>query len=288
MKLKTTGKYYIEKRVGKKVIEKGYAAREIKMMTQCWGHPNIVRIKSFDLDYHQYGYGSIFMQRCELGSLDGLIHQFSRRNEQLADEGLMWKVFWDMSLALAHLITGTDPKASRIRACQGKTIHTVKGANKLAHMDLKPGNIFLTREDWLGADKTHFPTCVLGDFGCGKSEAEIVAGRSSLTEMSGHTEDFRPPEYPSWHENGDIYMLGLTIHCLGRMRNRPDIKNYPSLHPWYKDETLRYLVRKCLSVNPVHRPTANDLPAMVWAGYLAWRKGRRDDGALLPEWALQQ
>jgi hypothetical protein len=43
------------------------------------------------------------MQYCELGSLDGLISRISKRAERLPDEDFLWKVFWDMSLALAFL-----------------------------------------------------------------------------------------------------------------------------------------------------------------------------------------
>lgn len=285
VKLKTTGKNYIEKRIGQTAIKSGYGEREVRMMLQCWGHPNIIRIKSHDMDYKMLGYGSIFMQSCELGSLDGLIRRYAAKEERLVDEGCLWKVFWDTSLALSHLVTGADPKDARKRALVGKTIHAIQGWKTIAHMDIKPGNIFLTDEDSLGADKTHFPTHVLGDFGCSKSKSDVLAGRASRTRISGETPGFAPPE-PTWNERGDIYALGVTIHCLGQMSNRPDLKHHHPLSPRYKDENLRKLIKQCIKTNPHDRPSSNDLPALVWQGYVSWRKKRGNDGAKLQKWAL--
>jgi hypothetical protein len=81
----------------------GYAKREVDAMNLCQDHPYIIQLKAFDLDYSKLYYGSIYMQYCELDSLDGLISRISKRGERLPDEDFLWKVFWDMSLALAFL-----------------------------------------------------------------------------------------------------------------------------------------------------------------------------------------
>jgi hypothetical protein len=118
--LKSTGKKYIEKRVDKKAINDGYGDREVRLITQCWGHPDTIRLKASDLDYKILGYGSIFMQNCELGSLDGLINKYVAHKERLPDEGFLWEVFWDMSLAMNYLLTGTDVKTARNPAVEGE------------------------------------------------------------------------------------------------------------------------------------------------------------------------
>jgi serine/threonine protein kinase len=286
VKLKSTNKPYIEKRVGTTDIKAGYALREIRIMIQCWGHPNIVRIKSHDLNYSTLGNGSIFMQNCELGSLDGLIRRYSAARERLPDEGLLWDVFWEMSLALNFLLTGTHIKTARERAGAGKVISTVSGWNPITHMDIKPANIFMTNEESFGANRTPFPTMVLGDFGCSKSTSDIVAGVARLHRLSGETPEFAPPESPSWNDRGDVYMLGLTIHCLGRMSNLPDVVGHYELSPRYGDENLRKLIKRCIKTDSRERPSAYELPAIVYSGYKAWRNTQGNGVARLPRWAL--
>jgi hypothetical protein len=122
----------------------------------------------------------------------------------------------------------------------------------------------MTNEDSLGTDKTPFPTLILGDFGCSKSYKGIVSGKSRKYMHNGETPAFAPPESPKWNERGDIYMLGLTIHCLGQMRGGPDLKIHFPLSPRYKDENSRKLIEQCTKTDPQDRPKANDLPAMVY------------------------
>lgn len=166
---KPTGEKYIEKRVDKKAINDGYVEREGRLMAQCWFHPNTIRLKASDLNYKALGYCSIFTQNCELGSLDGLLHRYAAHKERLPDEGFLWKVFWDMSLAINYFLTDTDVRTARIRAAEGKTVSAVKDWNPIAQLDIKPAKFFMTNEDSLGADKTAFPTLIMGDFACSKS-----------------------------------------------------------------------------------------------------------------------
>ncbi|KAF2823868.1 hypothetical protein CC86DRAFT_468861 [Ophiobolus disseminans] len=67
-------------------------------------HPNIVHMVGYDrTDSSKLGYASIFMQHCELGSVAGIMKQYAKRHETLADEAFLWKVFWDTSLSLCSL-----------------------------------------------------------------------------------------------------------------------------------------------------------------------------------------
>jgi len=183
--LKSTGKKYIEKRVDIAAIQSGYGERQVKIMYQCWGHPNKFRNKASDLDYRRLGYGSIFMQNCELGSLDGLIKRYAAHKERFPDEGFLWKVFWDVSLAVNYLLTGADVKTARKCATERKPVPGVRGWNPIAHMNIKPANIFMSNEDYLGADKTLFPLLILGDFGCSKTYLDIINGKAAKDTHSG-------------------------------------------------------------------------------------------------------
>ncbi|KAF1967278.1 hypothetical protein BU23DRAFT_559484 [Bimuria novae-zelandiae CBS 107.79] len=68
-------KLNIEKRVSRADIRSGHAHREARAMLQC-SHPHIIQTHGASLDATAYGYGSIFMEHCALGSLDELISRF--------------------------------------------------------------------------------------------------------------------------------------------------------------------------------------------------------------------
>jgi serine/threonine protein kinase len=285
---KNNGKMYIEKRVGKKAVRRGYAGRELRAMLQCAGHPNVVQIRAYDLDYSRLGYGSLFMQHCKLGSLDNMIKRFSYRNLYLPDEGFLWKVFFDASLAFCYLWTGRSAATAHQRAKEFKSVDAHPDWNRIAHRDVKPGNLFLTSSD--RDNNGHYPTIVLGDFGLCTTDEDVRKGRASVDTNSGYTPGFKVPEHPHYSDRSDVYQLALTINCLARMSGTPDVghKNgdsYP-LPRWCKDRGLRELLVDCLHTDPKHRPWPNDLPAMVWKGYTTWRKSRRDDEARLPSWAF--
>jgi hypothetical protein len=131
VKHRYTNKEYIEKRVAPIAGMAEYAFREMRAMVQCEGHPHIVSIFAHDLSGP---YGSLFMQQCELGSLDSLILRFVDRRARLPDEGFLWKVFWDMSLAVCYLWSGHDYADTRRRAMNGKRVKAnVEGWNIIIH-----------------------------------------------------------------------------------------------------------------------------------------------------------
>jgi serine/threonine protein kinase len=285
---KYSGKIYIEKRVDKQSITRGYAGRELRAMLQCRSHPNIVQIRAHDFDYSRVRYGSFFMQHCELGSLDDVIERFASRNARLPDEGFLWKVFFDASLAFCHLWTGRSATTTRQRADEFVSVNAHADWNPIVHRDVKPGNFFITSRE--RDDNSRYPTIVLGDFGLCTTAEDVRTGRASLHTNSGYTPEFTVPEHPQYSKRSDIYQLALTIHCLAHMSMTPDMGHRNSdSHPlprWCRDRGLRDLVSKCLHPDPTERPSPNDLPAMVLKAYRAWRLSRWDDGARLPSWAF--
>ena len=95
-------KVYIEKRLS----FSGYAQREIQAMRLCPKHPHLVSI--FASDQRTPSTISIYMQHCELGSLDALIMRYNQRSARLQDEGFIFRVFWHLALAVCYLWTGHD------------------------------------------------------------------------------------------------------------------------------------------------------------------------------------
>jgi hypothetical protein len=117
-----------------------------------------------------------------------------------------------------------------------------------------------------------------------------VAGRANAQFQSGLTPCFAPLESPKYHPRSDVYMLGLTIHCLTAMSNILNqniaFRDAHPLNGLFNDELLKQVVRDCLIHNPNERGGQRDLPRRVWFAYSKWRKNRKDDGEKLPDWAF--
>ncbi|KAF2024283.1 kinase-like protein, partial [Setomelanomma holmii] len=268
---KKTGKLFIEKRIGLRFVENGHAKREVKAMKACCSYTHVIRIEAYDLDASRLGYASVFMQHCELGCLDTLITRYSSRGLRLADEGFLWKVFWDCSLALAQMWTGADAETIRQRARKDKFTKEVIPAKRVVHRDLKPSNIFLTWQDPFDVERCPYPTSVIGDFGCSVMPEDVFAGKAHMYQHSGCTPAFMPPEAEwKWCSRGDIYQLGLSIHCLARMDPDPKLRRRDILPGMYKHDGLRKLLTMCCQYDPDNRPVAGELPALVYRGYCAW------------------
>jgi serine/threonine protein kinase len=290
VKSKRSGNVYIEKRISQQHVQDEYATREKDALRQCGDHPNIVSLICYDFDCSILGYGSIYMEQYELGSLDGLITRYSQHGKLLDDEGFLYKVLWDVGHALNYLIIGTDNATARRLVIEGKEILRCAGWNRIVHRNLKPGNMFLTWKNPAGYDKVNYPTVVLVDFGCNATDADAVAGHANAQFQSGLTPSFAPPESPKYHLRTDIYMLGLTIHCLTVMSNVPHqniaFRDAYPMGGLFNDELLEQVVRDCLIHDPDKRGGQRDLPRRVWFAYLKWRKYRKDDGKKLPDWAF--
>ncbi|KAJ4368021.1 hypothetical protein N0V83_006376 [Neocucurbitaria cava] len=291
VKSNITNKSYIQKLVGKTAIDAGDAQREVRAMQQSIAHPNIVHLEVWNLDYQKLGYGSIIMQHCELGSLDMLIDQFNHHHKYLKDEGFLWKVLWDVSLALCFLYTGTDIVTTRTCANDRVAVPIQRGWNRIFHRDVKPGNVFLTWKHAGGQDKCPYPTAVLGDFGSSISDADIRVGRVRANTNSRGTPAFDPPESPMYDERSDVYAMGLILHCLARMQQvsveSPEFREYHPVPQTFRDRALlTYVLKKCLAVHPIGRPMPNELPFLVWNAYKGWRYCRQDDGQVLSSWVF--
>jgi serine/threonine protein kinase len=273
-----SNKVYVEKRV----VLSGYAKREVKAMQQYRQHPHLVCIFTFTFSQHRATTVSIYMQHCELGSLDELMMRYNAHNTRLQDEGFLFRIFWHLALAMCFLCSGHDYADTRQRAFQGKSVTARKrGWVPLLHCDIKPANIFMTRDrEYVSADSNAlYPCIVLGDFGCVVSPTDVYTGQGDPR--------FKPPEN-GINMNSDVYGVGVVLHYLARMARVPEgIDMQKPLGRQYAGcGRLAQMVRSCLAQRPEQRPSPVDLPMMVFEGYRVWRQERGRDGQPLPKWAF--
>ncbi|KAF2246246.1 kinase-like protein [Trematosphaeria pertusa] len=286
----------IEKRLPRSAVARGLAAREARAMQQC-AHPNIIRLLFFDPDCKRTGYASLFLPRCELGSLDRLTANFATRRCEIP-EGWLWKVLWDVALALCYLQRGVDARES---AQLGRPIGRAEkaaGWNGIAHRDVKPANIFLT---WNGGHAdARYPTAVLADFGGCISLSDMAAKPpQEAKELSLWTRAFEPPEAPRFSDASDAYSLALGVHCMALLREVPCedkvlLRERPVGAGGRYSGFLEGVLRRCLREGWRERPDAAYLPYLVWREMeraAGWAKGRGERGAAafarLPEWAFE-
>ena len=249
----------IEKRFDESTVRHGFAAREVKTMQRC-NHTNVCAYLGSDLDTRRCGYGSLFMERCELGSLEMLVKQFIRYNKMQIPEGFLWKVLWDMSLALCYLQTGVNAERSAKSGVPMTRAEKSKGWEEIVHCDIKPGNIFLTMRD----ATSQYPTVVLGDFGCSVSDSRR---HKMQHKMDAFTSCFAPPEAPQYSDASDIYSLALTVHCMAVQRPAPvsdkeKLRHEPCGSLGYSG-TLARLLKRALAKSVKDRPDALYLPYLV-------------------------
>ena len=272
-------KLYIEKRLPLHSIITGHAEQEARAITRC-SHRNIVQAYVASFDLQGFGHGSIFMEYCPLGSLEDLILRFRERRVSFP-EGFLWKVLWDLSLALAYLQTGVDAAP---RAFEGQPVNRREiGWDRIIHRDIKPANIFFTTRD----QETQYPTAVLANFGCSD-----MSGYRPLPMMNARTQPFAAPEGPQYHSTGDVYSVALTIHYMAKIDGRPshDMSRRQYLPAPRYCKILNDLLFRCLEENPQDRPDARDLPYLVWREMRRAKRERERRGLpreTLPTWAFR-
>jgi serine/threonine protein kinase len=252
---------YVEKRIKRRDIDEGRAAREVRAMKQC-SYKYICGLLASDLDYRQYGYGSLYMEHCELGSLATAIEERRLCRRGFREQSL-WKVLWQMSLALSYLHLGVDV-ADQITEGRPQSSRR-QGWIPILHRDIKPANIFLTLR---GSRDGVFPTAVLGDFGCCIHADHPNFDRPRRQQlMTAFTLAFGPPEAPRFHPASDVYSVALVIHCMAQTETVPsrnsDRVRVDPLRGTQYSQNLGGILKEFLIANPSNRAKPTELPYLV-------------------------
>jgi len=272
---------WIEKRVRPNAIAYGSAQREVRMMQRAGDHPNIVLLFDRDLDDLRVGYGSLYLQRGELGPLDALIIRYRNKGQKLEDEGFAWKVLWDLTAAVVWLNTGCDIATMLRYAASGRVIRKARGWNPIYHRDIKPSNVFMT---WEAQGDVRWPTMLLGDFGCALTDDDKPAANA----MPLGDGDFAAPEEPAWSQYTDVYSSALVVACLGWMVHAPPRGVHALTNNW-ASAPMHGVLERMLKLYMWHRPAPGELPKYVYRAHQEWLAApaqRGYPGARLLRWAL--
>ena len=151
---KQTGKRYIQKKLPADIKE---SEREI-LFLNVLRHPNIIEYIDACIPRAPYiESASLYIEFCELGTLQDLIEKYVHRNEQYPreqayiPEPFIWHVLESMTSALVYIHHGILP--------DGMEVKVPRVWPQIVHRDIKPDNIFLRRSEHSG-----YPEIVLADF----------------------------------------------------------------------------------------------------------------------------
>lgn len=220
-----TGELLIEKKLPWPILSNpNLKKRERDILADYLDHKNIVRLR-FSTFASDYRYGSLFLEYCELGSVENLIDRYrSHHGDQHIGERYIWDMFSEMAAALAHIHSRHNP---------------------VLHMDVKPGNFLMSPAE----NSTLGFVLKLADFGF----SEVIPQGHRYARGRAGTHGFIAPD-PCLSAKSDIYSLGITINCLLRRSNSPSRVVYQGIR---YSEQLKSLVAQCMSPDPDSRPSSN-------------------------------
>jgi NIMA (never in mitosis gene a)-related kinase len=161
--------------------EKQMLVSEVNLLREL-KHEHIVRYYDRIIDRRR-SVLYLVMEYCEGGDLSTVIAK-CRRDRKYLEEEFVWKVFFQLSLAL-------------------KECHKRQERGAILHRDLKPANVFL--------DSQH--NVKLGDFGL----AKVLAHSNSFAKTFVGTPYYMSPEQISelaYNEKSDIWSLGCLLYEL--------------------------------------------------------------------------
>ena len=177
----------------------------------------------------------IVMEYMPGGDLCHLINSLKKKNKKLSEDDI-WKY-------LLQILKG-------IRDLNSK---------KIIHRDIKPANIFLDED---------LKILKIGDMNVSK-----VLKNENLTDTAIGTPYYLAPEIWNrelYDEKCDVFSLGCLIFELASFQHPFEANSTHELHskvqnsktpniPWEYSSELNSIVKKCMTKNPLERPTAEEL-----------------------------
>ncbi|MCJ1319879.1 hypothetical protein MMC15_005215 [Xylographa vitiligo] len=195
----------IEKRFKPKDIARGIFDNEAHILGRLYHHNVVEYIHAFVADTGPRPSASIYMELCELGSLNDMMERYAREGRGFC-ESFIWSVFHQMANALGYIQYG-------VREVTKGTEHRNPNWAMVIHNDIYPKNVCLKKraDDW--------PRLVLADFGVGGEIPVEQAGWQEGIGLGHHTFGAHlrvPPEAtvldgPDWGAQTDIFLLGDMI-----------------------------------------------------------------------------
>ncbi|KAK4504286.1 hypothetical protein PRZ48_005202 [Zasmidium cellare] len=257
------GKLYVEKRVRTDGQHRKRTAAEIQALKAVKGHPNLNRLIEYEVKAN--GLCSIFLEYCDGGSLDKRIATMASQGGHFS-EASVWHVLHSVSKALAYMHSGVKDERDQ----------PPRDWNTIAHLDLKPQNIFISSEGQVNGQNR----VVVADFGCAVTFADLERGREDERRQPCGTPGWYPPEGMAGNGYGvktDIWMLGGTIQVLCLLIQAPHRPALASPTPCGRryGAALQHMVKQLTDGRLERRPSARNIVSAAARGLGGDMRGRR-------------
>jgi serine/threonine protein kinase len=179
--------------VVRKVISLSTNERELQILKTLPKCNHVVSLLAYEMHQPSPQQASLFFQWYPLGDVHDWKESFKDRNNKQVPETFIWRLFIQMSQALAFIHKGYGTNA--------------RDWTPLIHRDIKPENIMVAM---VGT----YPSFKLNDFGVSK----LMNPGSHLDSTCG-TYIWQPPELPRINTTAaDIWSLGAVVHYLATGR----------------------------------------------------------------------
>ena len=199
---------------------------------------------------------SIILEHCDDGTIEKLIDLSRERREQIP-ERRVWHTLASLTKALCMTHNGVNMDRPEVQ---------IPDWDCICHLDIKPGNVFLTRRQ----KKGEFSRVVLGDFGCAVTKSDINAGKANRIGQTRGTDGWFPPEsVPSltgtsngrYGKPSDIWQVGAVVQAMCRLLVEPDMDLVVinrACGSSYSRE-LNRMVKWMMDPDPSKRPSVREL-----------------------------
>ncbi|MCJ1282369.1 hypothetical protein MMC26_001692 [Xylographa opegraphella] len=205
-------KVCIEKRFKPQDVLRGIFDNETHILGRLYHRHVVEYIHAFVVHTGPRPSASIYMELCDLGSLNDMMEKYAREGRGFCED-FVWSVFHQMACALGYIQYGIND------VTKGTEYRNPDWA-MIIHNDIYPKNVCLINRG------DQWPRLVLADFGVAR---EIPVGHAGWQSGIGHGRHrfgphlCMPPEAtknagPDWGAQSDIFLLGAMISTTCSLR----------------------------------------------------------------------